>query len=170
MIAIGAALILGACASTPEPTTPTRSITDLEQSYLAAPSALLLTGMDSNLDATIEKTELIEHSTALFELADGDDNGAVSPVELSSWSEHYLGAAYANPGLLHFDQNQDKVISSEEFSKTLSRLFQRFDKDGSQSLARSELIFSVEGVNKDAVRQEVEETVKRRIQDARRNR
>ena len=106
----------------------------------APPAALMLAALDTNNDQKVDRAELEAGADKAFDSADTDHNGQVSIAELADWARRWLGDAYALPGHFQFDQDQNDVISREEFHVTFRKLFNQFDQNADGVLDRSELL------------------------------
>ena len=131
-----AALISGAAAAQPAPSPASLPI----QGRSVAPVGVLIAGFDADGDARTGRDELRAGTTRLFALGDLDKNGKLTLIELSTWSETWLGDVSALPGRFDFDRDADDSISAAEFAAELDRRFGRYDADKDGFVVRGELL------------------------------
>lgn len=148
ILTTAALLSLAACAAGPGrgrgPGGPDMDATPgpmrVTQNSVAEPVALMMVGFDRNLDAVIDRAELQGGAQRAFQAADGDGSGELSLIELSNWSETWLGSPSALPGRFNFDRDQSDTISPAEFSAEFGRQFDRFDINRDGRVTRAELL------------------------------
>lgn len=104
------------------------------------PVGVLFTGMDSNGDATVSKTEAISGIGSEWASFERKPSGAV----FAQWSRRALGSIDSMPSFFSFDSDFNGVVSEEEFKDTLTQEFDRLDKDGDGLVTRSEMIVNVD--------------------------
>ena len=170
---VSSTLFATACASqlspqtVPEPSGGTRTLQDINGSQIATPVGLFLTSLDGDRDTALSTEEMAAGLNAAFAAGDGDQNGALSAIEFEAWSERFLGARHTTPTRLHFDHDQDTSISQDEFRRTFDAIQQRLDRNGNGELQRAELLVTIDGagVNPDAMRQQMEAEMRRKMQE-----
>lgn len=115
-----------------EPTRPTIS---------ATPLSVMIAGFDKDGDARVTRAEFDAGVSRSFRSGDANGDGAISLIELTSWSTTWLGNAYALPGLYDFDrEGDDDRISEVEYRGEFDRRFKALDRDNDGALLRAELI------------------------------
>ena len=102
--------------------------------------ALLLASFDSDYNFQIDLNEFNNAKLQIFNIADIDKSGVISPFELEDWRESALGSLDAPPGNLSFDRDYDQRITKNEFNKTLISIFESGDKNNDGILKFSELV------------------------------
>lgn len=147
MIAVLAALALGACAS------DGRSGRDNEPiRALMSADVMLLVGFDSDGDLSVSSGEVDAGLIREFARADASRDGQLQPIEFQSWSNLVLGGSQLGPYRLDFDRNVDNAITREEFDAEIRARVRNYDADESGALARSEFIRLVGQARPPAVR------------------
>lgn len=173
-----AALIAGsltACASDPEPAPSPHAQTtlkDLQGAAIASPIGLVFAAMDANGDTLVQAEEVDAAAPGLFATGDANTDGVITPLEFNTWSHTHLGSTYAKPGRLDFDRNQDNQIDPLEFAMVMAGIHDRLDRDKNGALERAELLVSISGTGVDvnAMRREMEDELRRKMQEAMRRR
>lgn len=112
----------------------------LQESKVARPVALLLTGMDANNDFSVTLDELDAAIDAEFARADLDGSGVVTGFEMMDWGKTVLGDGEALPDLRAMDTDINYAVTLREFAVGLRHEFLRLDKDGDKRLTRAELL------------------------------
>ncbi len=100
------------------------------------PIGLLFSGMDSNNDAIVTKSELaagIQTEWSGFERNP-------SLIDFSFWSIAKLGSTDSYPTFMMFDKNFNSLVSGEEFSERLDTEFTKLDINKDGQLERSEML------------------------------
>lgn len=130
----GAALALTACGgrAAQDSTAPIRA--------LLSADALMLVSFDANADLSVSRDEAEAGFAREFTRADADNNGALSPIEFSNWSNLVLGGSQIGPYRLDFDRNVDNVITREEFDTEMRARFSQYDGDENEALSRTEFV------------------------------
>jgi len=173
VVFLSSSLLVAACASEPSPPSdaasvgPSRTLQDINGSQIATPVGLFLTSLDGDRDTALSTEEMAAGLNAAFAAGDGDQNGALSAIEFEAWSERFLGARHTTPTRLQFDRDQDTSISQDEFRRTFDAIQQRLDRNGNGELQRAELLVTIDGagVNPDAMRQQMEAEMRRKMQE-----
>lgn len=129
-----AALGLAACGgrAVQDRTAPIRA--------LLSADALMLVSFDTNGDLGVSRDEAEAGFAREFTRADADANGALSPIEFSSWSNLVLGGSQIGPYRLDFDRNVDNIITREEYDTELRARFSQYDADENDTLSRTEFV------------------------------
>ena len=127
----GAALALTACGgrAAQDSTAPIRA--------LLSADALMLVSFDANADLSVSRDEAEAGFAREFTRADADNNGALSPIEFSNWSNLVLGGSQIGPYRLDFDRNVDNVITREEFDTEMRARVSQYDGDENGALSRT---------------------------------
>ena len=89
---------------------------------------------------TVLNNEFNNAKLHIFNIADTDKSGVISPFELEDWRKTALGSLDAPPGNLSFDKDYDQRITKNEFNKTLISIFESGDKNNDGILKFSELV------------------------------
>ena len=169
-----AVLALTSCVSSPESpssrpvsASPTRTLQDLNGSQIVLPLGLFLTGLDVDRDTRISRTEIRDGAAESFAKSDTDESAHLSPIEFSNWSQTNFGTEESVPGRLHFDLDQDGLISLSEFDATFDLIFQRLDTNRDGALERVELLVQVDGtgIDQQAVRAQIEAEIRQEMQN-----
>ena len=146
LLALCVSLGLGACASRGPDRPPPRGAEGPQRSgfegFAVKPVALIIASMDADGDRRVQMDEF-ENGVQLEwqALSVGAKPGA---LVFANWSKDALGAPDALPSFITFDRNLDGVISEEEFSGYLFRLFAEMDRNSDKAIDRSELVFRIE--------------------------
>jgi hypothetical protein len=108
------------------------------------PVAMLIATFDGagtdERDALVDRSEMIAGVKASFEAIDTAKTGKLRYIAFADWAERFLGDRNALPSPFEVDTNQDDLVSLEEVQDHFSRLFARYDKDGSKTISRAELV------------------------------
>jgi len=107
---------------------------------LLSADALMLVSFDTNGDLGVSRDEAEAGFAREFTRADADANGALSPIEFSSWSNLVLGGSQIGPYRLDFDRNVDNIITREEYDTELRARFSQYDADENDTLSRTEFV------------------------------
>ena len=91
-------------------------------------------------DALVDRAELTACVAAAFAAIDTAKAGRLRYIAFADWAERYLGDRNALPSPFEIDRNQDDVITLDELQDQFQRLFARYDKDGSKTVSRAELV------------------------------
>jgi len=91
-------------------------------------------------DALVDRSEMMAGVKASFEAIDTAKTGKLRYIAFADWAERFLGDRNALPSPFEVDTNQDDVVTLEELQDHFSRLFARYDKDGSKTISRAELL------------------------------
>jgi len=131
------------------------------------PLGLFLTGLDVDRDTRISRTEIRDGAAESFAKSDTDESAHLSPIEFSNWSQTNFGTEESVPGRLHFDLDQDGLISLSEFDATFDLIFQRLDTNRDGALERVELLVQVDGtgIDQQAVRAQIEAEIRQEMQN-----
>lgn len=130
---------LTACASGPKRGGPQGGGAQIS-AVSTHPVGLYFVGHDTNDDGLTSRAELdagIKKDWAKF-----DRNP--SAAQFQGWTVAAFGSSSAMPTFLSFDTNMNGVVTESEFETRLVGEFNRLDKNGDGSIARSELIFNVQ--------------------------
>ncbi len=131
-----AGTLLAGCASAPQvPTAGGERV-----SAVVSGDAFVIAAADSDGDLLTTQAELDAATTGLFDRADADDSGALSPLEFQAFARDFMGGDLLGPFRLEFDRNVDNAITAEEFSAAFGARFIRYDGDESGSVTRGELV------------------------------
>lgn len=165
LAALGAALAVGCAGSGGGAGSVSQAAA--QGGRIAPPAGVLLAGMDQDFDARVSQEEISAAAGLIFAAGDADQDGTLSGIEFTSWSEQYLGDPYAVPGRLRFDHDQNGAISRDEFALTLAALGDRFDADGDGEVARAELLVTVDrgDIDVDAMREQMQAEMRRRARE-----
>ncbi len=104
------------------------------------PVAMMIATFDANGDALVDRSEMIDGVRASFEAIDTAHTGALRYIAYSDWAARFLGDANALPSPFEVDRNNDGQVTLDEMLDQFSRLFARYDKDGSKTISRAELL------------------------------
>lgn len=121
--------------SGPLPATPQTPAT-----MVVEPVAMMIAAFDSDGDALVDRSELIAGVKASFEAIDTAKTGRLRYIAFSDWALRYLGDRAALPSPFEVDKNQDDQVSVDELQDHFNRLFARYDRDGSKTISRAELL------------------------------
>ncbi|MBY0301071.1 EF-hand domain-containing protein [Sphingomonas ginsenosidimutans] len=119
----------------PEPAQPQTPAT-----MVVEPVAMMIATFDANGDALVDRSEMIDGVRASFEAIDTAHTGALRYIAYSDWAATFLGDANALPSPYEVDRNNDGQVTLDELLDQFSRLFARYDKDGSKTISRAELL------------------------------
>lgn len=136
-------LLLSACAGGSPPGEREPGDRDVDRArggWQAAPIALLLVEVDADGDRVVTRRELEQALPRLFEGADSDGSGGITPIEYRDWAVAVFGTEDAPPGRMAFDLNGDGRIDPGEFRGTLSAIFVATDKDHDGRIVRADLV------------------------------
>ena len=123
----------------PLPSTPQTPAT-----MVVEPVAMLIATFDGagteERDALVDRSEMLTGVRASFEAIDTDKAGKLRYIAFADWAERFLGDRNALPSPFEVDADQDDFVSLEELQDHFSRLFARYDRDGSKTISRAELL------------------------------
>lgn len=121
--------------SGPLPGTPQTPAT-----MVVEPVAMMIATFDTDGDALVDRSELITGVRASFEAIDTAKTGKLRYIAFADWAERFLGDRNALPSPFEVDRDGDDAISLDELQDAFSRLFARYDRDGSKTISRAELV------------------------------
>lgn len=121
--------------SGPLPATPQTPAT-----MVVEPVAMMIAAFDTDGDALVDRSELIAGVTASFQAIDTAKTGSLRYIAFADWALRYLGDRAALPSPFEVDRNQNDQVSLDELQDHFSRLFARYDRDGSRTISRAELL------------------------------
>lgn len=130
-----AALSLAACGGGREAQDRTAPI----RALLSA-DALMMVSFDVNGDLSVSRDEAEAGYAREFARADSNNDGSLTPIEFTTWSNLVLGGAQIGPYRLDFDRNVDNVITREEFDTEMRARFSAYDSDEDHALSRAEFV------------------------------
>lgn len=104
------------------------------------PAAMMIATCDADGDALVDRIEMIACVRASFEAMDTQKSGRLRYIAFADWAERFLGDRNALPSPFEVDRNQDDAITEDELIQQFNRLFARYDRDGSKTISRAELI------------------------------
>lgn len=107
---------------------------------LASPVNLAIAAFDRDGDYLVSRAEFDSEVRRSFKRFDRNNEGFLSLLELSAWSEATLGNMGAVPGPFDFDKDEDDKVSLDEFVAEFDRRFSALDKNGDHVLSRAELV------------------------------
>ncbi|MEH3045553.1 EF-hand domain-containing protein [Sphingomonas adhaesiva] len=119
----------------PQPAQPQTPAT-----MVVEPVAMMIATFDSDGDALVDRSEVLAGVRASFEAIDTAHTGKLRYIAFADWAERFLGDRNALPSPFEVDRDNDGQITLEELQDQFSRLFARYDKDGSKTISRAELI------------------------------
>lgn len=119
----------------PQPAQPQTPAT-----MVVEPVAMMIATFDSNGDALVDRSEMLAGVRASFEAIDTAHTGKLRYIAFADWAERFLGDRNALPSPFEVDRDSDGQITLEELQDQFSRLFARYDKDGSKTISRAELL------------------------------
>ncbi len=125
--------------------------------------ALLLASFDKNYNFQIDFKEFNDAKKYIFNSADVDKSGVISPFELEDWRKSALGSLDAPPGNLAFDRDYDQRVTKNEFNKALVSIFNSGDKNNDGVLKFSELVNVFEISNRNVTISNNEDEVQNKI-------
>jgi len=135
---IGAACATASCASGGRDRG--ESIPNEPVRVLLSADALLYASGDANGDLRIDAAERDAVIAREWARADGNNDGALTPIEFQEWVSVALGGSNAPPYRLDFDRNVDNSITREEFETELRSRFDDYDANDDGVVVRSEFI------------------------------
>lgn len=104
------------------------------------PAAMMIATFDSNGDALVDRAELEEGVRRSFAAVDTAKAGRLRYIAFGDWALRYLGDRTALPSPFEVDRDGDGQITLDELQDQFSRLFARYDRDGSHDVSRAELL------------------------------
>lgn len=119
----------------PLPATPQTPAT-----MVVEPVAMMIATCDSDGDALVERYELEECVAASFAAIDAGKTGRLRYIAFGDWALRFLGDRAALPSPYEVDRDNDEAVTLTELQDHFSRLFARYDRDGSHQLSRAELL------------------------------
>ena len=128
------AVASGALAKKQEPYVPS------PPTIVASPLGLAIVGFDRDGDLSVTRPEYDWGASKSFAGFDRNNDGFLSLIELTPWSEATLGNSGALPGRFDFDRDGDDKVSQAEFSALFGARFTALDKNNDKALSRSELV------------------------------
>ncbi|MEH3038239.1 MAG: EF-hand domain-containing protein [Sphingomonas adhaesiva] len=119
----------------PQPAQPQTPAT-----MVVEPVAMMIATFDRDGDALVDRSEMLAGVRASFEAVDTARTGRLRYIAFADWAERFLGDRNALPSPFEVDRDSDGQITLEELQDQFSRLFARYDKDGSKTISRAELV------------------------------
>ncbi len=107
---------------------------------LLSADALVYASGDANGDLRIDAAERDAAIAREWARADGNNDGALTPIEFQEWVTAALGGSNAPPYRLDFDRNVDNSITREEFETELRSRFDDYDANDDGVVVRAEFI------------------------------
>lgn len=107
---------------------------------VAEPAAMLIATFDADGDTLVDRAELEEGVRKSFAAFDTAKTGRLRYITFADWAGRYLGDRNALPSPFETDRDNDDQITLDELQDQFSRLFARYDRDGSHSVSRAELL------------------------------
>jgi Ca2+-binding EF-hand superfamily protein len=150
MIAIALFALLAVAPASPAPApqdtpdvvvrAPAPPIQQTPATMVVEPVAMMIATFDRNGDALVDRNEMEEGVRASFAAIDTAGTGELRYIAFADWAERFLGDRNALPSPFEVDRNSDDRITLEELQQHFSRLFARYDRDGSHTISRAELV------------------------------
>lgn len=112
----------------------------LQEAKIARPIAILFTGMDTNRNLVLEKSELEAAIPQEFARADTDNSGVLTGFEMADWCRLVLGDKEALPDMRAMDTDLNYTVTQVEFTAALRHEFERLDKDADGRITRADLL------------------------------
>ncbi|WP_375251277.1 EF-hand domain-containing protein [Sphingomonas sp.] len=124
----------------PEPAQPQTPAT-----MVVEPVAMMIATFDADGNALVDRSEMQAGVRASFETAEkmagvAATSGKLRYIAFADWALTFLGDRNALPSPFEVDRDSDGQITLEELQDQFSRLFARYDKDGSKTISRAELL------------------------------
>lgn len=119
----------------PLPATPQTPAT-----MVVEPVAMMIAACDADGDALVDRAELEECVRRSFAAIDTGKTGRLRYIAFADWAERWLGDRNALPSPFEIDRDNDGQVTLEELQDQFSRLFARYDRDGSHTISRAELL------------------------------
>lgn len=107
---------------------------------VAEPVALMIATFDADGDALVDRAELEAGVRRSFEAIDTARAGRLRYIAFSDWALRFLGDRHALPSPFETDRDDDDQITLDELQDQFSRLYARYDRDGSHTVSRAELL------------------------------
>lgn len=104
------------------------------------PVAMMIASFDADGDALVDRSELLGGVSASFAAIDTAKTGSLRYIAFADWAERFLGDRNALPSPFEVDRDSDDRITLEELQDQFARLFARYDRDGSKTISRAELV------------------------------
>lgn len=147
-VILATALAVGACASPPRDRGQSGrdagpGVNPARVGGIVTPASLVLASFDLDHDAVVTSKEVQDGAERVFVASDQDDNGVLSGIEITGFSQRHLGMAYGVPGRIAFDPNGDSVSTLDEFTAVWISELSRHDRNHDGEVSREELIRQV---------------------------
>lgn len=127
--------------SRPSPQTPATMVVE--------PVAMMIAGLDADGDGLTTRAEMETGVERSFRSIAGTAAG-VRYLSFADWSLRYLGDRNALPSPFDVDRGGDGQVTLDELQSQFSRLYSRFNTDGTDGISRAELLtFRTGPVDKD---------------------
>jgi hypothetical protein len=107
---------------------------------LLSADALAFVSFDADDDLRLTTPELEAGVAREWRRADRDNDGSLTPLEFSDWSNTALGGAQLAPFRLDFDRNVDNVISQTEFLTEFRARAEDYDANHDGVVSRAEML------------------------------
>lgn len=112
----------------------------LQEARIARPIAILFTGMDTNGDLVVDRTELEVAIPREFARADADGSSVLTGFEMADWCRLVLGDKEALPDMRAMDTDINYTITQIEFAGALRHEFERMDRSADGRITRAEML------------------------------
>ena len=117
--------------SKPSPQTPATIVVE--------PVAMMIAGLDADGDGVTTRTEMETGVRRSFEAIAGSAPG-IRYLAFADWALRYLGDRNALPSPFDVDRGGDGQVTLDELQSQFSRLYSRFNTDGTEGITRAELL------------------------------
>lgn len=107
---------------------------------IVRPIALVFADFDADHDRTVSEAEFAAGAAVVWDEADANGDGGVTPFEFADWAVAAMGAESPNPGRIAFDRNLDTRITRDEFLDTLAFEFSALDANRDGRVTRNEMV------------------------------
>jgi hypothetical protein len=111
-----------------------------QPTMVVEPVAMMIAACDADGDGHVTRAELTPCVARSFAAIDTQHAGALGYIGYGDWALKWLGDANALPSPFTVDADNDNRITLAELQDTLSRTFDRLDKDHDGVLTRAELL------------------------------
>lgn len=130
--ASGGSEVIVRAPSRPSPQTPATMVVE--------PVAMMIASFDADGDGITLRSEMEAGVERSFEAIDTARAGSLRYLAFAEWAARYLGDGNALPSPFDVDRAGDGQVTLAELQSQFSRLYSRFNTDGTDGISRAELL------------------------------
>ena len=119
---------------------PSKPSAQTPATMVVEPVAMFIAACDADGDAITTRAEMEAGVARSFGAIDAAHAGALRYLAFADWAQRYLGDRNALPSPFDADKDGDDRVTLDELQAQFSKLYSRFNRDGSEGISRPELV------------------------------